>query len=312
MQPLGPQVSVLMAVFNTAAYLHEALASIRDQSFSDFELIVIDDGSTDGSRELLESFAASEPRMKLVVRENRGLVETRNELLQAASGRLVAWMDSDDVSLPNRLELQIRHLDACPQVVCLGGAAQCIDPEGNLLNLERYPLNHCEILIAQQKGGAMRFPTTMMRRQVALDAGGFRQPFRIGEDLDLLTRMSEVGKMANLDVTLYLYRQHLTSVVASLSIAWMAHLKVILELARERRETGFDRLQKGHSIEIPMPSPLRTEVMECEIYKNWSSRALENGNRRLAWKYAKAALRAQPTAPGAWKLMARTVLKVLM
>lgn len=303
-----PRVSVLMAVYNTAPYLQEALLSITRQSFGDFEFLVIDDGSSDGSTELLQAFAANEPRMMLTVRKNLGLVATRNELLNAARGALVAWMDSDDVSTVDRLALQASRFESDPELICLGGVAQCIDPDGNPMNLERYPLDHAGIVVDQRKGGAMRFPTTMMRRQPALDVGGFRQPFSIGEDFDLLLRLSEVGKMANLPETIYLYRQHLSSVCATLGPRWAAYRDEILELARERRERGADRLQRGETVSIAAPEPANTRRLVSQTYSQWARYALMNGNRRLAWKYAKAAVTAQPMAPAVWKTVARVIL----
>jgi len=231
-----PRVSVLMAVYNTVRYLPDALRSISSQSFTDFELLVIDDGSNDGSSEWLRSYRALEPRMKLVSRENRGLVPTRNELLHAAQGELVAWMDSDDIAAPGRLAAQVQRFDADSELVCLGCSVQCIDPDGNCLSIDRFPLSHAEIVVEQQKGGAIKFPTTMMRREVALAVGGFRGSFKIGEDFDLLLRMSEVGKMENLADTLYSYRQHLASACATLALSWPAYRDEILSLARERRE----------------------------------------------------------------------------
>ena len=222
-----------MPVYNSALYLAEALASIATQTFLEFELIVIDDGSTDGSARILQAFARQEGRMKLSVRGNLGVAATRNELLRAARGEFVAWMDSDDISLPHRLASQIEVFQRDP-LACLGSAAQCTRPAGNFLNLERYPRQHEEILLQQQKGGAMRFPTTMMRRDLALGLGGFREPFRIGEDFDLLLRLSEVGKMANLPETLYLYRQHVASVCSTLGPQWPLYRDQILQLARER------------------------------------------------------------------------------
>jgi glycosyltransferase involved in cell wall biosynthesis len=157
-----------MPVYNTTEYLQEALTSIFAQSFEDFELIAVDDGSTDGSLKILEDFAKQEPRMILIARENRGLIASRNELLAAARCEFIAWMDSDDISLPDRLALQVQVFEADPTIVCLGGSAQCIDPKGRYLNIEQYPLTHKEILEGQKKGGAMRFATTMMRRDVEL------------------------------------------------------------------------------------------------------------------------------------------------
>ena len=306
-QPL-PRVSVLMAVFNTAGYLQEALGSISSQSFTDFELVVVDDGSTDGSTRILEAFAAKEPRMRLIARENRGLIATRNELLQTAKGALIAWMDSDDMSTPNRLALQVQRFDSDHELVCLGGFAQCIDPRGALLNIERYPLLHQDILLEQQKGGAMRFPTTMMRRDAAIGVGGFREPFRIGEDFDLCLRLSEAGFMANLPDTIYFYRQHLSSVCAVLGPRWIAYRDAILALAHERKTLGTDKLQRGEMLKIDTPAIENVKPYEARIFIRWATAAMQNNNTSLAWKYTLASLVKQPTSREGWK----TVLRILI
>lgn len=305
-----PRVSVLMAVFNTASYLQEALVSISRQTFADFELVVVDDGSKDGSTQILQAFAATEPRMRLIVRENRGLIATRNELLQAAKGELIAWMDSDDYSSVDRLALQVARFDAEPDLVCLGGFAQCIDPNGEFLNIELYPLKHQDILVEQQKGGAMRFPTTIMRRDAALRTGGFREPFRIGEDFDLLLRMSEAGRMANLPDTIYFYRQHLSSVCATLGPQWSEYRDQILALARERKDKGSDKLQRGEIVTISRTPPANISHLESRIYVRWSKAAKENSNMALARRYAVAALRKHPQNLTAWKNLIKTYLPI--
>lgn len=294
-----------MAVFNTASYLEAALNSIKQQTYTDFEFVVVDDGSVDGSVDLLQAFAGTEPRTRLTLRKNRGLIATRNELLQSARGDLIAWMDSDDVSLPHRLDVQVREFEIDPELICLGGAAQCVDPEGNELNIERYPRLHSEILAGQQAGGAMRFPTTMMRRDAALKVGGFREPFRIGEDLDLFLRMSEIGKMSNLSEVIYLYRQHLTSSFFKLSSEWLQYRAQILELAKERRERGSDRLQRGEPVTITTTNLFSSEWIVGSTYANWAKYALQNGNPSLALKYAKAAVFAKPTNLKFWRLLIR-------
>jgi glycosyltransferase involved in cell wall biosynthesis len=297
-----PQVSVLMPVFNTAAYLGDALASISAQTFANFELIVVDDGSEDGSTEILKAFAARESRMRLVIRENRGIIATRNELLAAANADFIAWMDSDDVSLPRRIERQLEIFRDDPSLVCVGTAVQCIDPEGNFLNVERYPSSHQGILTEQERGTGVRFATTMMRREVAVRVGGFREPFRIGEDFDLLLRLSENGKMTNLPDILYLYRQRISSICATLGPAWMACKEHILELAKERRQTGMDRLQRGEAIRIETIKDEDNRRYQWQIYIYWADHAFANRNFPLAWKYARAALMRRPLSTKAWKV----------
>jgi glycosyltransferase involved in cell wall biosynthesis len=307
--PVIPRVSVLMPVFNAARYLSDALNSISAQSFADIEFVAVDDGSNDGSSRILELFASRERRMKLVTRRNLGLIATRNELLNAARGELVAWMDSDDISLPQRLTRQVDAFDQDPALVCLGAAAQCIDPDGNFLNIERWPLTHREILIDQQKGGGMRFPTTMMRRDLALLVGGFREPFKIGEDLDFLLRLSEHGKMENLPDTLYLYRQHISSICANFGPQWPIYRDQILELARERQRSGKDRLQDGGSLVLPKSANTDPGQNEWRAYLSWAGHALMNDNLPLAWKYACAVVTRRPMSKAAWKMLLRVLLR---
>lgn len=301
----APRVSVCMPVFNTIEFLGESLRSISNQCFSDFELVVIDDGSTDGSGPFLETYASTERRMRLIRRGNRGLIATRNELLARARGELVAWMDSDDASLPDRLTKQLAAFDADPSLVCVGTFARCVDSDGARLNLETYSLDHQAIVQEQLRGGGMRFPTTMMKRQAALDAGGFREPLRMGEDLDLLLRLGEIGRLANLPLPLYVYRQHLASVCATLGSRWEAYRAVILELARERREFGQDRLQRGETVDIAQIDALSPQRFVARTCVYWSRCALDNQDRWLALKYASRAVLAQPLDSDNWGALMR-------
>ena len=306
---LAPRVSVLMPVFNTARYLGEALESISAQTFGDFELIVVDDGSNDGSSRILEQFAVRERRMRLITRENRGLIASRNELLAAGRGELLAWMDSDDSSLPDRLARQVEAFSNDSGLACLGTSAQCIDPDGKYLKIERWPTDPEQILIDQQAGGAMRFPTTMMRRDAAMRVGGFREPFKIGEDFDFLLRLSQYGRMSNLPHVLYLYRQHVASVCATLGPHWPLYRDRILELARERQQRGRDRLEEGGSVLIEVIANANREELERQVYRGWAEQALDNGDFALAMKYARATVMRRLFSMPEWKLLCRIALK---
>src|SRR5215203_6071210 len=107
----APTVSVVVPVYNTERYIAETINSILKQTFTDFELIVIDDGSTDGSPEILRELAAKDSRIRLTIRENRGIVRTRNELLEQCRGRYMAVNDSDDLSMPDRLAKQVAYME---------------------------------------------------------------------------------------------------------------------------------------------------------------------------------------------------------
>ncbi len=305
----SPRVSVLMPVYNSCRFVEEASASILHQTFRDFELVVLDDGSTDGSADRVRALAAQDARIRLVVRENRGLIDTRNELLSLARGELVAWMDSDDVSLPDRLSLQVSRMESEPRLVCLGGAVLEIDPEGEPIGRVDYPTSNDEIAEGMRRGGAMRFAATMMRREAATGIGGFRQPFTVYEDLDFLLRLMEIGPFANLPDVLYWYRQHPRNISRCLGSQWPAFRNAILELARERRELGLDRLQRGEDLGLPIPSESGDSRLQAWFsHRMWVYQALEAGYRHTARKHALRALVLAPQKLASWKLGARVLL----
>jgi glycosyltransferase involved in cell wall biosynthesis len=298
-----------MPVFNSAAYVEEALASVQAQEFDDFELVVIDDGSTDGSTEILKAFAAREPRMRLIIRANRGLIGTRNQLLDEARGEFVAWMDSDDLSHPARLRRLVATFDADQRLVCVGSNVETIDPDGAILGVELYPSEHDAICSDQMRGAGFRFPSTMIRRSAALKVGGFREPFRIGEDFDFLLRVTEHGRVGNVQEILYFYRQHLLSTVSAFGVNWPGYRDTILSLARERREGGQDRLQRGETVRIPETKTDDRRKYVPNVLLSWADGALHHGDRRRAFRYTLKAIRAAPSRVGAWRFLMKLLLK---
>jgi len=128
-----PTVSVVLPVFNAEDFLCTALDSILEQDQADFELIAINDGSTDRSRALLEERQRHDPRVRLVSRANRGLVASLNEGIALARGRYIARMDADDIALPQRLRLQAAYLDQHPSCVCVGSDVELMDDAGRKL-----------------------------------------------------------------------------------------------------------------------------------------------------------------------------------
>lgn len=303
-----PRVSVLVPVFNTAQYVREALASIRAQRFGDFELVVLNDGSTDQSSEILRDFSRLEPRMRLIERPNRGLIETRNQLLEEARGELIAWMDSDDLSHRDRLERQVAAFDSDPALVCLGTNVQLVDPEGRPLGVEEYPQDHEAIRAQQELGSGFRFASTMQRRSVAIAAGGFRHPFRMGEDFDFLLRVAERGRVGNVPEPLYAYRQHLLSTCAALGINWPQYCAAILELANERRERGSDRLQRGEQVELPQADAHEARKLLPYVLLEWAKGAQSVGDRPRAFAYTLRSIGKAPLRSAGWRLLAKLIL----
>jgi hypothetical protein len=203
-----PRVSVVLPVFNAEAFLGEAVESVLAQSLEDFELIAIDDGSTDASRGILESFAARNGRVRLFARENRGLAATLNEGIQRAAAAYVAIMNADDISLPERLATQAAFLDAHPAVAAVGSQTRLMLADRTAGPPTSLPESPAAIRSFLLRASALAHPAVMLRRQAVLDAGGYRPQIEPAEDYDLWLRLAERHDLANLPDVLLHYRVH--------------------------------------------------------------------------------------------------------
>lgn len=297
-----------MPVFNSAKYIREALASVQNQYFRDFELIIIDDGSTDGSSDILRTLAREDSRIRLIQRSNHGLIATRNELLREAKGEFLAWMDSDDISLPDRLRRQVGIFDSDPSLICVGTNVQLIDAVGRPLGVESYPQGDEAIRAEQVRGGGLRFASTMQRRAIAILSGGFRPPFPMGEDFDYLLRVGERGRMANVPDVLYVYRQHLLSTCTTYGRNWPRFREIILDLAEQRREQGYDKLQRGEGITLPPVQDEDALRFVPLVLHEWAKGALSTGDRFRAIRYTLTAIWVSPFDGTAWRFLTKLLL----
>lgn len=205
----NPKVTVLMPVYNGRKYLREAIDSILGQTFPDFEFLIIDDGSVDGSLKLIRSYDDS--RIRVVIHErNQGLVATLNEGISLSSGEYIARMDCDDISLPERLAKQVELMDSDPTVAVCGTWAKSIDENGNAISLMRAPVG---ILLKYNfwKPSPMIHPSVMMRKSFFKDVL-FSGDAANAEDYDLWLRTAKKHKIFNMKKYLLLYRVHDDSV----------------------------------------------------------------------------------------------------
>ena len=207
-----PRVSVLMPVYNAMPYLQESVTSILNQTYSDFEFLVFDDASTDGSAEWLDGIR--DDRFRVVHYPKQGYTSLLNLGLQMAGAPYVARMDADDVSLPERLEKQIELLEKRPEVVACGCQLAWIDAEGKeLRSWEEWPLSWGEALGALLVGGTpLSHPGSMFRLRDAIAIGGYDPAQEPAEDLDLWWRLADRGRLLNHPDLLLKYRKHSLSV----------------------------------------------------------------------------------------------------
>lgn len=204
----SPSLSVILPIYNADRYLGESIDSILRQTYRDFELLALDDGSTDDSLKLLREFAAQDSRIIVISRKNLGLVATLNEGLAIAQAPLIARMDADDIAVPERFAQQVAYMQNYPQCVALGSAIRFIDQHGTPGAEASYPRSSEVMRRLISEGSMLAHPAVMMRKNAAVKAGGYRPAFQHAEDYDLWLRMAEIGTIDNLPEVLLLYRQH--------------------------------------------------------------------------------------------------------
>lgn len=297
-------ISVLMPVYNAEDYIQVAVESILNQTFTDFEFIIINDGSTDGTLALLEDYAEKDDRIRLISRENKGLVETLNEGLGLAKAPLVARMDADDIALPNRLTEQVSYLQSNASIICLGGYAVFIDEKGRELTLLQVPGNDDEIQQLLLQGHSSVFhPSVMYRKNIAQQVGGYRKDFYPAEDLDLWLRMGEVGQFANLEHAVIKYRFLSSSISGRMAKQQNDAAKAATEAAWLRRGiTGvFGALGEWRANDS-------VESRHLLLLKfGWW--AFNYRNKKASRVYGLKAIQLQPFNKESWRLFYCSMLK---
>jgi hypothetical protein len=206
----APCISVVMVTCNVERFLAEAIESILGQTFTDFELIMVDFGSTDKTKAIVACYASKDSRLRFLEIPNCGLAQARNAACSLAQGQYIAIMDADDISVPDRLQLEIAFLEEHPEVGLLGGITQCIDATGAPLAIRShdFPSDDSGIRLALASGCPFCQPTVMIRKDAFVVAGGYRSAFAQAEDYDLWLRIAEHFQCANLKQVVLKYRIH--------------------------------------------------------------------------------------------------------
>lgn len=226
---VDPAISVVMAVWNCQHYVEQSVRSILDQSFTNFEFIIIDDGSTDGSYDILAKLAEADHRIRLISRENRGLTFSLNEGLKLSRASLVARMDCDDIATRNRFALQVAEFARRPDLILLGGQALLIDVHNTPVRTLRLPIGSEQTQKALLESCPFVHPSVMFRREPAQKKLGYREKFRHAEDYDFWLRLSLQGEIDNLPETILKYRHHGTSITDRFSEAQAISTALALE-----------------------------------------------------------------------------------
>jgi len=295
-----PKASVLMPVYNAGKYLDSAIESVLEQSFTDFELLLLNDGSTDGSLGCMEHYAALDARCKVHTWSNRGIIKTLNRGISLSRGDIIFRMDADDICHPERFEKQMAYLKINPGCVVVGSRVMLIDPEGLPICLLNNEVSHKAIDAAHLsgKGGAViTHPSAAMRQSAVVEIGGYHGEFPHAEDIDLFLRLAEIGELANLPDVLLDYRQHLGSIGYQHREAQKKSVKRAVEVTLKRRQLDEYSLPEIENKEIQAPSL-------ADVHCKWGWWALSGKNLATARKHALKAIIKKPFDLGNLKLLA--------
>lgn len=235
-------LDVLLPVKNGMPYIRDSIESILSQTFSDFDLFVIDDGSADETRTVVAELAKIDTRIKKVDCAGSGLIDALNQGLELSTSQFIARMDADDISMPTRFERQISYLQSHADVDVVGSWTELIDQAGRSLDMTtRYPISPNEV--RQQlfsNRNPLAHPTVMMRSGIVKALGGYRMPLKAAEDFDLWLRVAESGNLANLPEPLLRYRIHPDQVSAAKRMAQSFSSELAFICSEERRADRTD------------------------------------------------------------------------
>ena len=200
----NPQISVILSVYNGEKYLREAIESILNQTFGDFEFIIVNDGSTDSSREIIQSY--NDKRIKILNNEkNIGLTRSLNKALKQARGKYIARQDADDISLPNRFKEQIKYFFEHPEVALLGTSIYIIDEYGKIVGKKIALKNPGNELL---KTNQFSHGSVMFKKEVINRLGGYNELFIYRQDYELWLRTAKYYEVKGLTQILYKLRFH--------------------------------------------------------------------------------------------------------
>ena len=308
-----PLVSVVVCAYNAEGFIEQTLEAILAQDYRPLEVVVIDDGSTDGTGTQVQRLATEHPEIRYFHQVNRGRHEAANEGIRRASGKYIAVNDHDDLPLPDRIRLEVEFLESHPDYALVGGWAEVVNGSGQRCTTWEVPCDWETIRASALKRNCFLHSSVMYRRDAALEVGCYRQEFDVAGDADFLKRLIERHKAANLPRVLYKY--YITANCATVKRAQEAcfYGRMARQYCRERAETGSDRLQRGEPFLTPVETAELQRIRESRTlrsigYHNWAEIFRENGLRRSAAGMAVRAVWIAPLKLANWRQLALALM----
>lgn len=295
-----PLVSVVIPVYNGERFLRESLESVFSQTFRDYEIVCVDDGSTDGSSALLQQYGA---RVRVIQQANSGQSAARNEGVRHATGAFVAFLDQDDRWYPSKLAQQVTVLHAEPDVVLVHCNYDRMDGDGRVLVAGAALAEQASALaspLGRLIGEALVFPSAMMvRRDVFQGVGGFDPELRGFEDFDLVARLKQQGRFVLLNESGMAYRLHAGGFTRA---GGMGIIR-----SRERFLIRMRALYAGDR-----PKNILIDGMLADCYSDWGIHAAKDGQPRKGRMKLVQALQHDPWKFRTYSRLARVSLLIFL
>ena len=203
---MSPKISIVTSIYNGEKYLDKSIHSMLNQTFENFEFIIVDDGSTDSTIQKIQKF--DDPRIRLIAQKNQGQTQALINGIDGASGELIARIDADDYSMPDRLIRQVEFMDTYPEVVLCGSRFQELYNDDLTPQRAQFAQTNSEIRNIISCFNPFAHSAVMFRREAYLKVGGYDKKYIIGMDYDLWVRLMEIGEAYNIDEVLTVVRVH--------------------------------------------------------------------------------------------------------
>lgn len=253
----SPVISVIMPVYNGEKYLRAAIDSVLGQTYRDYEFIIINDGSRDGTQNIIDSY--QDPRIVTVVQENMGVARSLNKGLSMAKGEYIRRHDADDVSLPQHLEKQVLFMEEHPEYALISDQIAYMTDRGKRAIKYRNPRQDFfkgRPFVDVDYNTYTRYrpvihATVLMRTRVVQELGGYRTGFLTSEDVDLWLRILDKHRIAVLNQCMYFVRLNEASITVRTRSSVNHYREMALQFAEERRSKGTDPLMRGEKIPLP-------------------------------------------------------------
>ena len=228
------KISVLLPVYNAEDFLARTLDSLIHQTYTDFEILAVNDGSTDGSLKILKEYADRDKRIVIIDQKNMGLVNTLNKAAGLAKGEFLARMDSDDLSLPRRFELQIEAFEKNPDAVLVAGGFDVMDEDDDILYHDPVPTEKEELKRALFVRNPIAHGSVMFRKSAFEKAGGYSSECGPTEDYELWSRLVELGDFIAVAPTIFRWRINPGGITQNKAKIMGEHMKMNIDRFTKR------------------------------------------------------------------------------